>query len=239
MKAGGYFWPVVQVTNPTTGSAVTGLASGSWTVTCYLNGTVTALTVAWTEIGGGAYKAQITLPATAGYLVITIANGTNLVSPNRWEGANTLRDVDDAYNASSKAVAYITAVTGTPYTDTLLALDANRAQTITVQVNNQAGAGIDLSGYTNWAFTVWDKTHSSTSTRTIITNGISGTSGGVLTVAVPETSGFFSLIDAAITAGNDTVTLYYDVKADAGGVSTNTQNIIRGTITLRRYEGAA
>lgn len=239
MKAGGAFWPVVYVTNPTTGAAVTGLLSGSWTVTCYLAGTVTAVTTAWTEIGSGYYKVNITLPATVGYVVILISNGTNLVSPNRWEGSNTIKDVDDAYNASAKAVAYITTVTGNPYTDTLLTLDANRAQTITVQVNDQTGAAVNLSGYSNYAFTVWDKTHSSVGTRTIITTGISGSSGGVLTITVPETAGFFTLMDAAITAGSDTLTLYYDVKADAGGVSTATQNIIRGTITLRRYEGAA
>lgn len=238
MKAAGAFWPVVKVLN-SSGAAVTGLTGGSFTVTCYLDGTVTALTTSWTEIGSGFYKCNITLPATAGWLVILISNGSYTVTPNRYEGANTIRDLDDVYSASVKAVAYISTVTGAPYSDTVLTLDANRKQDVSIQVNDSTGAAVNLSGYSNWAFTVWDKTHSSVGTRTIITTGITGSAGGVLAIAIPENAGFFSLIDAAITAGADSLTLYYDVKADAGGVAASTQNIIRGTIILRRYEGAA
>lgn len=239
MKAGGAFWPLVRVLDPSTGNPVIGLSSTSWTVTCYLNGTVTAVTTAWTEVGNGYYKVNVTLPASAGYVVILISNGSYLLTPNRWEGANTIRDVDDVYTLNNASRSYQSSVTGSPYTDTPLTLDANRAQTVVVQVNNAAGAPVDLSGYNNWRMTVWDKTHSNVSTRTIINTGITGSAGGVLSVTIPETAGFFSLIDAAISASNDTLTLYYDVVADAAATATLSQNIIRGTINLRRYEGAA
>lgn len=238
MKAGGAFRPIVRVTNAS-GAAVTGLAGGTFTVTGYLNGATTSLTVTWTEIGSGLYSPNITLPATAGWFTVTITNGSNVVFPNRWEGANTAQDADSVYGVVNKPVSYITATTGVPGIDTPLTLDANRQATITVSVVNSSGTAIDLSGFNNWRMTVWDKTHSSVGTRTIISTGITGSAGGVLTIAIPETAGFFSLMDAAITAGNDTLQLYYDVVADAAANATNSQNIIRGLLTLRRYEGAA
>jgi hypothetical protein len=62
---------------------------------------------------------------------------------------------------------------------------------------------------------------------------------GAIAFDVPETAAFYSASDTQIAAGYDVATLYYDLIADAAGVAANTDPILRGTILLDRWEGAA
>ena len=119
-----------------------------------------------------------------------------------------------------------------------LTVNARRRAAVTMTVQTAAGVAVDLSGYSNYRFTVWDSTHSGGSAFYTLSSGITGSALGVLAFTVPETAAFFSQMDTAITAGQNTVDVFYDVIADAGGVAANTETIVRGIITMTRWEGA-
>ena len=85
---------------------------------------------------------------------------------------------------------------------------------------------------------MWDKLHAITQYQ-LAAGAVTGTAGGVLAWNVPEAASYFSQIKGAIAAGNDSVTLYYDVIGDAAATASKTETIISGTLTLSRYEGAA
>jgi len=46
-------------------------------------------------------------------------------------------------------------------------------------------------------------------------------------------------MDTAIAAGDNQVTLYYDMIADAAATASRTEAVFRGTLTLVRWEGTA
>ncbi|MBA3589677.1 hypothetical protein [Methylibium sp.] len=211
----------------------------------YLDGVVNAFTKTVTEgatTADGlwrAYKFAVTLPATAGrvHIRITPASGADIVSPSEWEGEVEANDLDSVYAVAAVPVASASVSIG-PSVDTPITLDAYRLNDCSATRLDQTGAAFNLTGYTNARFSVWTRDH--TGTRYTLSSGI--TLGGVLgTIAwsVPEDASFYTQIDAAITASQDFVTLYYDLVADQGGLAAKTVPLLKGTITLRRFEAAA
>ncbi len=95
---------------------------------------------------------------------------------------------------------------------------------------------VDLSGYNNWRFNVWNSTHTTMALYTAA--GPTGSALGIAAWTVPEDASFHSQIAAAIALGQDTVTLYWDLIADAGAVAGQTTCVLRGQLTLKRFEGA-
>ena len=236
MKAGDPFIPVITV-KTTAGVVTDGLAASVAAVT-YLDGASVAPTVSVTGIGGGTgrYKVAFTTPVTLGWWQAFITCPGYVVEGGLWMAELEQQDNDSLYAlVAAPAVSSLSAARiGAEYN---LTMNARRRAAVTMTVKDAAGAVIDLSGYSNYRFTVWDSTHSGGSAFYTLSSGITGSALGVLAFTVPETAAFFSQMDTAITAGQNTVDVYYDVIADAGGVAANTETIVRGIITLTRWEG--
>ena len=236
MKAGDIYRSVLTLFDAT-GAVVTGAAAG-FTVTSYVNGALTALTASVTEIGAGRYYLSLTLPTTVGSLTVFLTHSTAFPSPNRFDGVNTTNDIDTVAAKLVVPASYIVATTGTLLVDTPLTLDAYREQTIAVTVVDSGNVAIPGTGYTNLRMTVRDKRHAGTMNQAI-TTGVTWDGAGLLTIPIPENTLIFPAIDTAIARGEDTALLYYDVIGDRAGVATQTRPILRGTLTLRRFEGPA
>lgn len=239
MRAGDTIYLTATV-RTAAGAIVDGLASGTFTVASYFNGVLTALSVTITGYGGGTgrYLFAVQLPTTAGWLDIYVSNGSNIMDVRGWSGDIELQDLDTVYAVVAVPVVLSSAGAKVGATKDLT-INARRRTLIAVTVTDQAGAAVDLSGYSNWRFTVWDKTHSGGSALYSLTTGITGSALGALAFTIPETAAFNSVIDTAIAAGEDTATVYFDVIADAGGVAASTDCIMRGQLVLTRWEGAA
>ena len=235
MKAGDIYKPTITLRDAAS-VVVTGAVAG-FTVTSYLNGVLTALTASLTEIGAGKYYLSLTLPLTIGTLTTYLTHSTAFPSPNQFDGIITLNDEDSIAAKLAIPAAYIVATTGTLYADLRLTLDAYREQTIAVTVVDSAGAPVPGTGYTTLRMTVRDRLHANT-TNVAIT-GVTWDVAGLLTIPIPETAAFFAAIDAAIALGQDSVDLRYDVIGDRGGLTAQTRTILRGILTLKRYEGPA
>lgn len=237
MKTGDTFTPVVTV-RTTAGVATDGLAASVIPVT-YLDGASVAPTYAVTGIGGGTgrYKVAFTLPVTLGWWQAFIACSGYVVESGLWLAEIEQQDNDSLY-ALVAAPAVSTSSAARIGAEYNLSMNARRRAAVTMGVQNAAGVAVDLSGYSNFRFTVWDSTHSGGSAFYTLNSGITGSALGILAFTVPETAAFFSQMDPAIAAGNNTVDVFYDVIADAGGVAANTETIVRGIITLTRWEGA-
>jgi hypothetical protein len=228
---------LVSTCETAAGVAVTGAAAG-YAFTTLKDGAALAIGVTTTEISGGRYKHAVVLPSSKGVVALFPTNSTNIVWPAEWEFVLESNDLDSVYAASVRPVVNATA-TGAPAVDVPLTFDANRRHDCTVSVVDSTGAVVDLSGYNNWRFTVWDKNHTGGTFLYQLTGAAFGSNLGVVSWTVPETAAFFAQIDAAIAAGTDPVTLYYDMIADSAATLANTRRVFGGAITLRRYEGAA
>jgi hypothetical protein len=237
MQAGDTFRAVVTV-KTTAGVLTDGLASGTFTVTTYFNGSAVAATATITGIGGGTgrYHVAITTPVTLGWHQVFITNSGYVVESGLWLMELEAQDNDSLYAlVAAPAVSALSAARiGAKYN---LTMNARRRAAVTMTVQDQNGAVLDLSGYSTYRFTVWDSTHSGGSAFYTLSSGITGSALGVLAFTVPETAAFFTQMDTAISAGQDEVIVFYDVIADAGGVAGNTEKIVGGTITLTRWEG--
>ncbi len=106
-----------------------------------------------------------------------------------------------------------------------------------MSVVDQNGTPIDLSGYTNWKFSVWNRIHSGSVYA--LTSGITGSAVGVVAWAVPEDASFNTEMDAAILAGDSSVVLFYDMIADEAATAAKTSTVFRGQLILTRWEGTA
>lgn len=227
------------------GAASTGKLIADFGFELYLDGVVTAVTKTVTEgatTADGvwrAYKFAVTLPSTAGRVAVRLspASGTDVVYPDVYEGEVEANDLDSIYAVSAVPVVSASVTTG-PATDTPIALDAYRLNECSATRLDQAGAAMNLTGYTNARFAVWTRDHSGTR-YTQTTNITLGGAAGTIVWTVPETASFYSEIDTAIAASQDFVTLYYDLVADRAGLATDTVPLLKGTITLRRFEAAA
>lgn len=237
MKAGESFTAVVTV-KTTAGVLTDGLASGTFTVTTYLDGASVAASYTITGIGGGTgrYKVTLTSPVTLGWWQIYITNSGYVVENGIWLSELEQQDNDSLYAlvAAPAVTATSAARVGASYA---LTMNARRRAVVTMSIVDQAGVAVDLSGYNNFRFTVWDSTHSGGSAFYTLSSGITGGALGVLSFTVPESAAFFSQMDTAIAAGQNTLDLYYDVIADAAATATNTECIVRGVLTLTRWEG--
>jgi len=235
MRPGDTAYLVVTVTD-SGGTPITGLVTGDFTVAGFLSTTTPAVSFTAAELGSGRYRLAIVLPAVPGWLTLLISSSTRVVDPPGFDGELQAQDLDSVYAAAVVARVTIGGITRFA-SSRQLELIAYRYTQIDLQVTDQIGAPVDLSGFNNWRFTVRDKLHADTPYT--LTSGITGSAEGALAFAIPENATFFAAITAAIAAGNDTATLYYDVTADAAATAAQSQTIVRGQITIHRYESAA
>ncbi len=233
MIAGGVF--NARVTVKQYGVAVTGLLSGSFTVAGYVGTASFSPSFTVTEIGNGDYLLNITSSGTAGWQNYKITSSAGIVRQDTYSGWVCLQDADTLFAAVIRPVGTVAGGTLVS-TELPLSIIANRYTSFNVAVVDQTGAVVDLSGYNNWKFSVWDKTH----TASIFTGtNPTGSNLGVVAWTVPENAAFYAQMDSQIAAGNDQIDLYYDVIADAAATTSKTTTILRGKITMYRYEGPA
>jgi hypothetical protein len=226
---------IVTVTN-SSGSGVTGLVTGNFTVDYYLNATNPASAFTATELSGGRYRLALTLPASPGSLSALFSQSTNTVNPPGLIGEIESVDLEAVYPFLIRPISQLSGNSSLA-ADVTLTVNAYRYKELSVSIVDQAGTAIDLSGYNNWKFNVWTKTHSGSIYT--LASGITGSAGGVVAWSIPENASFFSNIDAEITAGNDSVALYYDMIADKASDTAKTSTVFRGQLILTRFEGAA
>ncbi len=239
MRPGDIIYPLIQVNEPD-GTPVTGLATIDFVIKQYINAAAeddAVFTV--TEISGGRYRIALTTDGTSGWQSYYISEGTDVCTPFLIEGDVTEQDEDSLFGL---VIRPSVALADTNQLGSTLNLEmvASRYTTFTVSVTDQAGDPINFSsGGENWnniRFDVWDKTHTGS---VYALTGITAPSDGVFTWNVPENAAFFSAMAAQITAGNDSMTLYYDLIGDFASDVTKTKTILRGQLTVYRFEGAA
>lgn len=235
MLPGDVEYVVVTIKN-SAGAAVTGLVTANFTVDYYLGATTPTSVFTVTEISGGRYRVALTLPGTTGYFSVFITQSTNTVENGRYHGELEDADADSIYSAVIRPQSQL-AGTSALASEVTININARRYKALTVSVVDQAGAVVDLSGFNNWRWNVWDKTH----TGSVYTQstGITGSAGGVVAWAVAENAAFNSFMDTAIIAGDSTVTLYYDMLADRAATASQTEAVFRGQLVLTRWEGSA
>lgn len=236
---------VVVGRQTSSGAASSGKIASDFGIVWKKDGVTTAVTTSVVEVDtAGAwreYRLGITLPTGGPYVLhgrISAAVGTDTIDGGVIDAEIEQHDYDSLYaSIPTIPTASLSSTTRTADPQTLK-LIANRYTPISFSVvNSVTGLPIDLSGYTNWRFGVWDKTH--TTTLYSLTTGITGTIGGVAAWTVPETAAFYTQMAAAITAGSDTIELYWDLVADLGGVAIQSQTVLYGRLVMYRNESAA
>ncbi len=239
MRPGDIIYPLIQVTD-TGGTPVTGKVTGDFVIKQYINATAEAGAVfTVTEISGGFYRIALTSAGAAGWQSYRISEGSDICTPFILEGDLTEQDEDSLFGLVIRPTV---ALADTNQLGSTLNLEivANRFTTFTVSVTDQAGAPIDFSGtgenWNNVRFNVWDKLHTAS---VYALTGITAPADGVFTWDVPENAAFFSSMATQIAAGNDSITLYYDLIGDFNSDTAKTKTILRGQLTMYRFEGSA
>ncbi len=226
------------------GASATGKTLTDFTIQGYKDGATASVSASIASIGTTgawcAYKLGVVLPTSGPYqfaVNIQAASGTDIVTPQNFSGEIEQQDTDSLTSYVIRPVGSLSS-TSVMASNVELNVIAYRHTPIAVSITNQAGTAVDLSSYNNWRFNVWDKTHSGS---ILYTNAldIAGDASGSLTFNIPENAAFYSQIASAFSAGNDNVTLYYDVIGDLGADATKTRSILRGQLVLWRFEGAA
>ncbi len=226
------------------GAASTGKVLADFNIVAKKDGVTTSVSPSISEVDTAGtwreYLLTFTLPTVGPYnfhMRISPDSGSDLISPNIFMGEAEQQDIDSIYATCIRPVGSLSTASIFA-SDVQLEMIAYRYNSIAAHIVTQGGADVDLSGYNNWRFNVWDKTHSAS---ILYSNAldIAGNSSGALTFHIPENAGFYSQIAAAFTASSDFTTLYYDVIGDYAADSTKTQTILRGKLILWRYEGAA
>lgn len=251
-QPGEITYRLVKITSPT-GIPVTGLTLGSFTFSSYGRGygagswSSYAASSVLAEIGSGLYSLQFTLPTSAGWWRVLFEHATNTVWNGSWEGEVETQDQDSLYGAIVQPVATLS--TSFQLGSTVDAsLVAFRYRVLTIPIYDSSGAA-----YTNLATdfpsatlklsirskdqitTKWDAGPSGviSSGAGTAANFAITTASNVLTIAIPEDSGFFS----ALAAAADSADLFYEVTGDLGSVAAHTQPIIRSSaMTIIRRE---
>lgn len=245
----GDTYPAIIFIRDGDGAAVTGEAIGDLTIYARQRAagaaSWSALThgATLTELGSGYYALDFDLPASAGtwYLRVTSDNGYDVL-PNRFSGELEAQDYDSLYASIQRPVATFTSAFTLGATQAL-SLVAYRYAEITATVQDQNGTAVDLSGYTGLTMSV--RTTAQTDDPTGVsfdgTDGsptgfaISGSTGGTLSITIPEDASFFVAIDDNITAGS--TTLKYEIVGNKAGDASKTVPLIRSsTLTLLRRE---
>jgi hypothetical protein len=225
------------------GAASAGKVLADFTIQAYADGVAYDCDAAITDVATTGswrvYKLEVTLQTGGPYwshIVVQVASGTDIVTPTYFCGEVEQQDLDSTYDVVGRPTAQLGEASRLS-SEVQLEVIAYRESPLYFSIVDQSGAAIDLSGYDNWRFSVWDKTHSGS---ILYSDAISltGSAGGVVEGVIPEDAAFFSEIADAFTNGEDFVTLYYDIIADAAADNDRTQTILRGRLILHRYEGA-
>ena len=236
MQPGNVEYVVVTVKNPVTGNTVTGLLTANFTVDYYLSATTPTAVFTVTEISNGRYRVALTMPGTVGYLTAFITCAGYTVENGRYFGEIEAYDIDALYAVVIRPASSL-AGTSALASEVPLSLNARRYKALSVSVTDQAGTPVDLSGFNNWRFNVWDAKH--TGSVYTLSTGITGSALGVVAWAVPENAAFNSFMDTAIANGDTSVSIFYDMLADEAADVTKSETIFRGVLTLYRWEGSA
>jgi hypothetical protein len=235
------------------GAGVTGLVLGGFTLTSYGRGygagawSTYSASGALVEIGSGLYSLAFTLPTSAGWWRVMLEHTTYTVWPGSWEGEVETQDQDSLYGAVVQPVATLSTSfqLGTTQSADLVAY---RYRTLSIPIYDSSGAAYTAlaTDFPSSSLRISIRSRDQTTTKWdagpsgVISTG-AGTAadfaittvGNILTVIIPEDSGFF----AALTAGLDSVDLYSEIVGDYGGAANKTQPIIRSsTWTILRRE---
>ena len=215
------------------GAAATGKVLTDLTYKMTLDGADAGITPTLTDVATVGnfrlYTLDFTSPATAGELVIHLETDDGHLSYDTIMDEVVLYDSDAILSLiTSPVIATLTS--GGPSGDTTLRLVKSTYVPIAFTVRDATGAVVDLSGYDTPDFAV--KSQDGTTTVYSQTTGITMTSGGLVTIAVPENAGFY----AALTAGVDGIELYWDFVADEAADNDKTRCLARGRLVLLRTE---
>ena len=231
MQPGEVVYPVVTIA-----AGTTGLVTANFAVAYYLGTTTPTSVFTITEIGAGRYRVNLTLPGTAGWLNVFITAAGHIVENGRLQGEIEVQDTDSLFAVIVRPLSQLAGASALA-SEVTLNLNAYRYKALTVSVVDQDGAAINLSGFNNWKFSVWDKLH--TGSVYVLTAGITGSAAGVVAWAVPENAAFFTFMDTALAAGDSSVTLFYDMIADRAATASQTEAVFRGQVIVTRWEGSA
>ncbi len=226
------------------GAAATGKIASDFSIGWKKDGVTTAITTSVVEVDTvGAwqeYRVGITLPTGGPYVLhgrIGAISGTDITDGGVFDAEIEQQDYDSlAAILPVIPVAQLSAASRQADPQTLK-LIANRYASISFAVKDSSGNAVDLSGYTNWRFGVWDKTH--TGSIYSLSSGITGTNLGIAAWAVPETATFFATMAAAIAAGQDQIELYWDLVGDLAGVAAQSQTVLYGKLIMYRNESTS
>lgn len=216
------------------GAPSTGKVLADFALAFYLDGVSQAITPTITELTtvgtSRLYRLTFDAPASTGKLAVVadVASGTDVV----WMG-----EPEDVAQYSVDSLAALVAApvvsvvsAGAPANDVALRVVKGDYAPVSLTVRDQAGNALNLSGYTNAIFCVLDRAQGAT--RYTQTTSITLGTGGAAAIAIPESASFYSLL----TTGNDSITLYFTLKADEAGDAAKTRTLARGTITVLRTE---
>lgn len=251
MRPGDTQHRVIRVINPATGAVVTGLTLAAFTVTALARGYGAAVWTAWThgatltEIGSGDYALAFTAPPTAGWWKFRIVHtaGTYQTDVTAYEGELENQDLDSIYAAGSPYSGSVSTATELG-TQIPLDLVAYRWRSIDITLETN-GVPVDLTTYGNLRLSVRSKNQ--TSIKLDASNGsptgfvLTGSVAGVLHIEFPESTGAgVADIYAALAAGEDETSLYYEVTGDVGSDAAKTVPLIRSSSLrlLRRELGS-
>lgn len=235
------------------GNGVTGLTLASFTFSSYGFGYGASVWSSYaagavlTAIGGGLYSLSFALPASAGWWRCMLEHASLRVWSGSWEGELETQDWDSLYGSIVQPVATLStsAQLGSVLPITMV---VNRWRRLDIPITDSAG-----NPYTNLATdfpsstlrvsvrskdqttTKWDAGPSGVISAGAGTaaNFLATTTGAILSLEIPEDSGFF----AALPAATDSLDVYIEVVGDLGGVAAKTQPILRSSpLTLSRRE---
>lgn len=225
------------------GTPVLGLVTANFTLPARF-GTLASVTSTPTlafsvvEISGGEYFCLVTLPATLGYIKWQVtSNAGYTVNRGGYWGEIETNDLDTIGALVVRPLTQLSTGLFVPAA-VPLTITAYRYVPLSVSVTTQAGAAVDLSAYSGFEFTIWNQTHTGGTFLYQQTTGITGSALGVVAWNLPKTmTNVNAAMDTAITAGNNTTTLYYDMIANQGGIAADTVTLFAGQLTVNRYEG--
>lgn len=229
----------IGIQTPAGVAAGAGVLVGDLSVRGYVNGVVSALAPALTFIETvgvwSQYRLDIVLPALSVDAVTWFKAVMQPVAPlvyalDRLAAEVELEPADLGLLYAIAAVPVISVISaGGPVGDLSIRVVKSDYAVVSFTVKDQAGAAIDLSGYSTPQFGVKDQAQATTYLQTA---GITMTSGGLVTIAIPEGASFYALL----TTGVDQIGLFFSFNADQAADATKTRTLARGPLTVVRKE---